>query len=410
MMGGDHTSSVQEVDGVGEQVIVEIFIEMQHEVQTDLAGVHHLLSGHANSSHISILVEPLNDRSGVEARDEEVDVASGLPGFLGDDLLSLVADVINGSGQGLACLVPEGVEDGDGSHVEILDELVVPGEAILGVLEPELSLTHGALIDIDNVVVVDDTIGILAVGLLVAVTHQAELAGLSLPDIGKGEGEVVDIVGLSSRVVDPDGGHLGVLGIGSKVEVVELHLSLVLVPEPDDHGVVVAPLDRVLVGPLVLDRLELGHRLAGLRIEGLLILVVGEPEPGVVEGALLDDDEHLGIVEGLNVHLGHVVEEVFVVDVADSLGLEVDDIDVGFGHVHDDDLAIVEHAEEVDDVGVFVLEEDLAVGVDMDDGLVGAGVDDPREDEGVVEGGGETEDLGDLILQVELVVVLEQHI
>jgi hypothetical protein len=410
MIRGDHTSSVEEVDGVGQQIIVEVFIEMQHEVETDLTGVHHLLGRHTNSRHITILVEALNDRSGVEAWDEEVDVASGLPGLLGDDLLCLVADVVDGSGQSLACLVPESMVDGDGTHVEVLDELVVPCEAILGILEPVLGLTQGALIDIDDVVVVDNTIGIFAIGLFVTVSHQAELPRLGLPNVGKGKGEVVDIVDLSSGVVDLDSGNLSVLGIGPEIEVVELHLSLVLVSKPDDHGVVVASLDWVLVGPLIFDGLKLGNWLACLGIIGLLILVVGESEPGIVEGPLLDYDEHLGIVEGLNVHLSHIIEEVIVVDVPDSLGLEVDDIDMGFRDIHDDDFAIVEHTEEVDDVRVFVLEEDLSIGVDVDDGLVGSRVDDSGEDEGVVEGGGEAEDLGDLVLQVELVVVLEQHI
>lgn len=304
----------------------------------------------------------------------------------------------------------EGVEDGDGSQVEILDELVVPGEAILGVLEPELGLTHGALIDIHDVVVIDNTISIFAIGLFVAVTHQAELAGLGLPDVGKGEGEVVDVIGLASRVIDLDSGHLGILGIGPEIEIVELDLSLVLVPKPDDHRVVVASLDRVLIGPLIVLGLELRHWLAIFGVIRLLILVVGEFEPGVVEGALLDDDKHLRIVEGLNAHLGHIIEHILVVDVSNSLGLEVDNIDVGFRDIHDDDFAVVEHAEEVDDVGVLVLEEDFSIGVDMDDRLVGSGVDDSGKDEGVIKGSGEAEDLGDLVLQVELVVVLEQHI
>jgi hypothetical protein len=183
-----------------------------------------------------------------------------------------------------------------------------------------------------------------------------------------------------------------------------------LVPEPDDHGVVVAPLDWELVGPLVVLGLELSHGLAGLGGVGVLILVVGESESGVVVGSLLNDDEELGVVEGLDRHLGHIVEEILVVNGSDGLGLKVDDVDVLGGDVHNDHLPLVEHGEEVNDVWVLVFEENVAVRIHMHHALISPGVDDPCEDVGIVEGGREAEDLGDLVLEDELVLLLEKHI
>jgi hypothetical protein len=46
----------------------------------------------------------------------------------------------------------------------------------------------------------------------------------------------------------------------------------------------------------------------------------------------------------------------------------------------------------------------------MNDALIGTGVNHPRENKSVVEGGGEAEDLSHLVLQDKLVVALEQHI
>jgi hypothetical protein len=84
---------------------------MQHKVQADFSRIHHLLCRHFYLSHVSVLVESLNDRSTLEPRDEEVDMASGLPSLLGDDLLGFVVDVVDRSGKGLSGIVLKGVED-----------------------------------------------------------------------------------------------------------------------------------------------------------------------------------------------------------------------------------------------------------------------------------------------------------
>jgi hypothetical protein len=98
--------------------------------------------------------------------------------------------------------------------------------------------------------------------------------------------------------------------------------------------------------------------------------------------------------------LGDVVEEVLVINGSHLLSLEVDDVDVLVGNVHNDDLAFVEHSEEVDNVGVPMLEEDFAIGIDMDDALIGPRIDDLAENEGIVEGSGETEYLIDCVLEL----------
>lgn len=365
---------MEKVNGVGEEIIIEVFVEVEHKVETDLSGVHHLLDSHTDFLDITVLVEALNYGSAIEARHEEIDVAGGLPGLLCNDDLSLVIDVVDGSGEGLSGLVAEGVEDGDWAHVEVLDHLIVPCETVLGILEPKLGLPHGLGNSIENVVIVDDSISVATVGFLVAVADQHKLTGFCLPKVGKTEGEVVDSVALASCVVDANGCHGGVFA--SEIKVVELHLGFMLVSEPSDHGVVVGSLDGVFISPLVVLGLEFSDGLAGFGRVGVLVLVVGESESGVVEGSFLDDDELLGVIEGLNVHLCDIVEEVVVVDVSNFFIFEVDDVDFSAGDVHDDYFPFVKHGEEVDDVGIAMLEEHLAIGIHMDDALIRAGVDD----------------------------------
>ena len=75
-----------------------------------------------------------------------------------------------------------------------------------------------------------------------------------------------------------------------------------------------------------------------------------------------------------------------MVYVSHLLGLQVDDVDVRFRHVHHDHLPIIQHAEEIDDVCVLMLKENTAVLVNMHDAFVSAGVYHLREDKSVVKG------------------------
>ena len=107
--------------------------------------------------------------------------------------------------------------------------------------------------------------------------------------------------------------------------------------------------------------------------------------------------------------MGHVVEEILVIDGSNRLRLEVDNVDMLVGDVHNDNLAFVEHSEEVDNVRVLMLEENFAFSIDMHDALIGSRIDDFAENVGIVEGSGETEYLGDGVFQFQLVMLLQKH-
>jgi hypothetical protein len=192
----------------------------------------------------------------------------------------------------------------------------------------------------------------------------------------------------------------------------KLNVLLMLVPEPAYLGGGVHSFYWILVSPNIIFGLVLA---AGLHCFNCIALVfflpeVVEPEPGVVEGSLLNDAEHLGVKEGLDAHLGDVIEEVVEVDGSSGPRAQVDEVDVVVGHVHHNHLVLVEHAEEVDDVRVLLDEKDLPVAVHMDDGLVSARIDHFGEDEGVVEGSGEAEDLRNLRVKDQVVVLLDQPV
>ncbi len=119
---------------------------MKHEVKTYFTRIHHFLSCHSNFLYVSVLIEAFNYCSTVESRDEEVDVASGLPCLLGNDLLSFVTDVKDRGGECVSGLMPKGMEDGDWAHVEIFNHLLVPNEGVIwiGIFKPKISFSHFA--------------------------------------------------------------------------------------------------------------------------------------------------------------------------------------------------------------------------------------------------------------------------
>jgi hypothetical protein len=118
-------------------------------------------------------------------------------------------------------------------------------------------------------------------------------------------------------------------------------------------------------------------------------LIVGESKSGVVESPLFDDDELLGVIECLDVHLSNIVEEVLVIDGSNLLSFEIDDVDMGVGDIHNDHLSLVEHGEEVYNIGIFMLKENFACRINMNYTLISSRIDDLGENESIVECGGE---------------------
>ncbi len=306
---------MEELNCVREEIVVEVLIEVKHEVQTDLPWIHHFLCCHGHFLHVSVLMECLNHCSTVESGHKEVHAACGFPSLLSHDFLCFVADIEDRSCQCLSSLVPESVEDCNGAEVEILDELFVPNKGILWVFEPETGLPHLTSHRVNDVIVVDDSIGILStVSLFVAVGHEHENSRLSLPKVGQGEGKVVDFVLCSSCVGDFNSAHFVVLWVVSEVEEVEFDLRFVFVPKPGNHGVIVGLLYGEFVGPLIFLGLKLCDWFAALWGICIFVSVISQPQTVVVEGALLHNGEQFRIIEGLNGHLRDVIKAIFVVN------------------------------------------------------------------------------------------------
>ncbi len=156
--------------------------------------------------------------------------------------------------------------------------------------------------------------------------------------------------------------------------------------------------------------MESSDRYAFLCLIGVLISVVSESKPWVVEGSLLHNCKEFCVVEGFNAHLSDIVEEIVVIYGSHFLGFEVDDVDVSIRDVHNDDLAFVEHSEEVNNVGVLMLKEYFAIRIDVDDALIGTGNNDLTENEGIVEGSGKAKYLRDSVLELKLMLLFEKHI
>lgn len=55
----DHSFS-QQFHCILQQIIIEIFIDVKHEMQEDLLGCHQSLRGHINRRNVSVLVVGFN--------------------------------------------------------------------------------------------------------------------------------------------------------------------------------------------------------------------------------------------------------------------------------------------------------------------------------------------------------------
>jgi hypothetical protein len=115
--------------------------------------------------------------------------------------------------------------------------------------------------------------------------------------------------------------------------------------EPSNHRVIVSLFDGTFIGPIAPIGLipTYGADFANLLIlfrgpvlfdlaffyqfADFLKVVVGQSQLVIVIGAVFDHGKVLMVEEGDDFHLGYIVEEVEVGDVADCLLFEVEDVD-----------------------------------------------------------------------------------
>ena len=88
---------VEEVDGVLEQVVVEVLIQMEQEVEGNFLGVEYLLGHDGKLINLAVFELPLDQGGIVEARHEVLCPVATLPLVLRYYLLGLIIDEIDGN-------------------------------------------------------------------------------------------------------------------------------------------------------------------------------------------------------------------------------------------------------------------------------------------------------------------------
>lgn len=167
----------QQFQRILEEIIIEIVIDMQHEMQSNLLRVHHLLYLERELLHIAVLVLALHEGRVVVARDEVLGEVGAQPALASHDGLGLVVDVVHRAEQGVAVLELEGSEHGDGAEVEVIYEVVV-----VFLLEVHLALSHDLQVQVDYEVIVDHAFRVLSLRFgLVGDADCKQLASFGLP-------------------------------------------------------------------------------------------------------------------------------------------------------------------------------------------------------------------------------------
>lgn len=143
--------------------------------------------------------------------------------------------------------------------------------------EIKFSFPDCSLIFIQNIIVINNSIFVPSRRFcLVAVANQHELMRLCFPNCSQWDLEIGNLILLSNGILDLYSLHLVILHVVSQIKIAEFNFSLVLVPPPNHHRVIVRLFYWVFVGPLILNALKLSCCHALLRIQSIIISVVGE--------------------------------------------------------------------------------------------------------------------------------------
>lgn len=98
-----------------QQVIIEIFIYVEHEMKRDLFGVHHFLYLEGKLINIPVLVFAFHQGGTVKTRNEVLGLVGALPAIIRNDSLRFVVDVVNRCPHHLSVNKFKGSEHGDGA-------------------------------------------------------------------------------------------------------------------------------------------------------------------------------------------------------------------------------------------------------------------------------------------------------
>lgn len=138
---------MEELKGILEKIVVEVFVDGQQEVQTDLLGVHDLLQVDLDFGNIAVVVDSLDDSVSVPAWEVVVGrVAAALPIILSYYLLCFIVDVEDGSLQGGSFVMAECVENRNVSDPVEINELFVERESISGQFKVKFGFSQNSFI------------------------------------------------------------------------------------------------------------------------------------------------------------------------------------------------------------------------------------------------------------------------
>lgn len=259
---------MEQLEGILEKIVVEVFVDGKQEVQTDLLGVHDFLQVDLDLWNFPVIVDSLDDSIAVPAWEVIVgSVAAALPAILGYYLFCLVIDVEDGGLQGGSFVVAECVEDWNVSDSVEIDELIIVGKSVRAQWEIKFGFPQNSFIVsyiwVEDVVIVDDSSFVFTFILITFIGGGANevLVLFGFPNASDVDLQVVDSV-LISKCVEGFDSIEASLGFFSQIEIVEVNFLLVFIRKPNDFGVVVAFVYDVVVCPLVFFGHVHRHRLA----------------------------------------------------------------------------------------------------------------------------------------------------
>jgi len=119
----------------------------------------------------------------------------------------VIVDIKDWGCQSLAIIMLESVENTDISNVEVLNQLIVPGEVFkfsIELLEEKLGLSNSLCVFIDYVIIIYDSIAISVGFSFVAVAEQTELMRSYFPHVRQTNLEVGNIIFLANSVSHSD--------------------------------------------------------------------------------------------------------------------------------------------------------------------------------------------------------------
>ena len=193
---------MHEVNGILQQIVIKILVQVQQEVQTNFLGVaYKLFIGHFHFFYIAVCILNPNYTCIFKHWFKELYIRTRLPSLLSNNFFSLIVDEINRRIYFFSLWKVKCKKYRQLAQINSFEQVIIPRKACWYILEPEVAFSQCTHLLIENVDIIDNSSLVYGVNFIfITVAYQSKDIWCWFPKIPNIDFYVIEVILLSDGV------------------------------------------------------------------------------------------------------------------------------------------------------------------------------------------------------------------